>query len=562
MTQSSALRATLDSGIERARTTCTFCRMGCELEVIRQGWRIAGVEYPADAAVNRGRLCPRGSASALLLDHPMRLAYPLKDGKESTWSEFYAEVGARLRATPSNELAITYDRNLTREELELIYGLANRLGTGNVASAYLESEACFDLRLDAKAKATTPVTLQDVIQADTILIVGDAFAKMPVLAKPVLDARYQSRDRRLYCIDCVKATTAGFAHKFIRTEPGFEPLVSLALAGLVGPKLAGFDCEQVAAKCGANPDDLREIAEGFGKAKRGIVIGAITLGRTMDPKFFSTALQLLVSRMKGNKKLLIAAEAAVPPGPRRFSEILAAIESGEVKTLLNFGDVFPWDYPGLAERLGKLDLLVTTATMKPANATPGWVLPVAMNLEKAGTVTTAWGQVGLSPVLAPASGTRLVSDIITGLLDEQIAGESVPESPDWLKVPVKSVTDQGRAMLKRPESETDPEFRFVLLAEHPAYDFRGVFAQVFHPLLLTRGDAGQLGIEDGDRVKLETKAGVKLELNAAISDRITDGTLLVNSGRPETRALFPREVDKLTGIVTIPPVKAKLWRSE
>jgi anaerobic selenocysteine-containing dehydrogenase len=444
----------------------------------------------------------------------------------------------------------------------LIYGLANRLGTGNVASAYLESEACFDLRLDAKAKATTPVTLQDVIQADTILIVGDAFAKMPVLAKPVLDARYQSRDRRLYCIDCIKATTAGFAHKFIRTEPGFEPLVSLALAGLVGPKLAGFDCEQVAAKCGANPDDLREIAEGFGKAKKGIVIGAITSGRTMDPKFFSMALQLLVSRMKGNKKLLIAAEAAVPPGPRRFSEILSAIESGEVKTLLNFGDAFPWDYPGLAERLGKLDLLVTAATMKPANATLGWVLPVAMNLEKAGTVTTAWGQVGLSPALAPASGTRLVSDIITGLLDEQIAGESVPESPDWLKVPVKSVTDQGRAMLKRPESETDPEFRFVLLAEHPAYDFRSVFAQVVHPLLLTRGDAGQLGVEDGDRVKLETKAGVKLELNAAISDRITDGTLLVNSGRPETRVLFPHEVDKLTGIVTIPPVKAKLWRSE
>jgi anaerobic selenocysteine-containing dehydrogenase len=562
MTQSSALRATLDSGIERARTTCTFCRMGCELEVIRQGWRIAGVEYPADAAVNQGRLCPRGSASAMLLDHPMRLAYPLKDGKESSWSEFLAEVGARLRTTPSNELAIAYDRNLTREELELVYGLANRLGTENVASAYLESEACFDLRLDAKAKATTPVTLQDVIQADTILIVGDAFAKMPVLAKPVLDARYQSRDRRLYCIDCVKTTTAGFAHRFIRTEPGFEPLVLLALAGLVGPKLAGFDCEQVAAKCGANPDDLREIAEHFGKAKKGIVIGAITSGRTMDPKLFSMALQLLVNRMKGNKKLLIAAEAAVPPGPCRLSEILAAVEGGEVKTLLNFGDVFPWDYAGLAERLRKLDLLVTTATMRPAGTVPGWVLPVAMNLEKAGSVTTAWGHAALNPALAPASGTRLVSDIIFGLLGDTVAGEAIPESPAWLKGPVKSVTDQGRAMLKRRENEVDPEFRFVLLAEHPAYDFRGVFSQAIHPLLLTRGDAGQLGVEHGDRVKLETKAGVKLELNAAISDRITDGALLVNSGWPATRALFAHEVDKLTGIVTIPPVKVKLWRSE
>lgn len=455
----------------------------------------------------------------------------------------------------------------------MVYGLANRLGTGNVASAYLESEACFDLRLDAKAKATPPVTLQDVLQADTILIAGDAFAKMPVLAKPVLDARYQARDHRLYYVDCVKTTTAGFAHKFIRTRPGFEPLVLLALAGLVGPKLGGFDCETVAAQCGVSPDDLREIADGFGKAKKGVVIGAITSGRTMDPKFFSLALQLLVNRMKGNKKLLIAAEAAVPPGPRRFSEILAAIESGEVKTLLNFGDVFPWEYPGLVERLGKLDLLVTTATMRPAGVTPGWVLPVAMNLEKAGSVNTVWGQVSLCPVLTPASGTRLVSDIVTGLLDGAVVGESVPEFPDRLNVPVKSVTDQGRAMLKsgargqgsgipEPQPQTPDPYPFVLLAEHPAYDFRGIFSQVVHPVLMTRNDAGQLGVEDGDRVKLETGVGAKLELTAAISDRIADGNLLVNSGRPETRALFPREVDKLTGIATIPPVRAKLWRSE
>ena len=149
--------------------SCTFCRMGCELDVIRQGWRIAGVEYPADAAVNQGRLCPRGSASALLLDHPQRLAYPLRDGKERTWSEFFSEVRSRLRDLPSNELAVTYDRNLTHEELGLVYGLANRLGTGNVASSYLESEACFALKLDAKVKTEAPATLADVLQADTIL---------------------------------------------------------------------------------------------------------------------------------------------------------------------------------------------------------------------------------------------------------------------------------------------------------------------------------------------------------------------------------------------------------
>ena len=128
-----------------------------------------------------------------------------------------------------------------------------------------------------------------------------------------------------------RLSVAGFSQVASASSRASEPLALLALAGLVDSRLKGFDCELVAAACGVNRDDLREIAEGFGKAKKGVVIGAIGSGRTDGPGLFSLALQLLVSRMKGSKKLLIAAEAAVPPGPRRFSEILAAIESGEVK---------------------------------------------------------------------------------------------------------------------------------------------------------------------------------------------------------------------------------------
>jgi anaerobic selenocysteine-containing dehydrogenase len=569
MSMPAALRASLNSAPEKGRSVCTFCRMGCELEVIRQGWRVAGVEYPADAPVNQGRLCPRGSASALLLDHPRRLAYPLRDGKERTWPEFFSEVGPRLRNLPSNELAITYDGNLTREELGVVYGFANRLGTENVASAYLESEACFALKLDVKDGSGALATLADVQQADTILVVGDAFAKMPVLAKPVLDARYAGRERRLYCIDSVKTVAAGFSHRAPRVKPGTESLALLALAGLVDSRLKGFDCESAAAACGISPADLREIAAGFGKPKRGVVIAAIHSGRTADPALFSLALQLLVSRMKGNKRLLMAAEAAVPPGPRRFSEILGAIESREVKTLVNFGGSLPWDDPGISEPLKKLDLLVAMATMKPEHSTPGWVLPVPMNLEKAGTVDTVWGTERLQPAVSPASGVRAVPEIVDGLLDERVEPDDVPELPDVLRIATKTVTDLGRAMLKsgvRSQGAGVPEPQdshpFLLQAEQPAYDFRGIFSQVAHPVLMARADAQRLGVVNGDRVMLGTRAGTKLELAVACSDRAADGTLLVNAARPEVWALFVSEVDKLAGIVTIPPVRARVWRSE
>jgi hypothetical protein len=537
--------------------------MGCELEIIRQGWRIAGVEYPADSVVNQGRLCPRGSASAQLIDDARRLTCPLKDGRESSWPAFFAEVGPRLHNCPSTELGITYDRNLTLEELEQVVGMANQLGTENVASACLDSESCLDLRLDARTRAVAPVSLSDIARADTILIVGDVFAKMPVLAKAVLDARYESRDRRLYCVDCMKTTTAGFAHKFIWTRPGLEPLVLLGLAGLIDSRLAGFECDLVAAKCGVEPGDLREIAAAFDKPKKGLVLGTVTSGRTVDPKLLSLALQLLVSRMKGNKKLLLAGETAVPSGPRGIGDVFAGIESGEIRTLVNLGEGFPEEYPGWTNRLGRLDLLVTTATVRPREALRGWVLPVPMNLEKSGTVNTVWGAARLNAGAAPVSGSRTVPEIIDGLLSVPVSGEAMPSSPARLRVPSKLVTDQGRALLQaRDGGSGSPNYPFMLLAERPAYGFRGVFENPAPVLLMARDDAEELGFTDTDRIRVETAAGGKVELGLALTDRLKPGTVLVNDNPANARALFPAGIDRLTGAVAIPPVRARLWRSE
>jgi anaerobic selenocysteine-containing dehydrogenase len=570
----------------RVRTTCTFCRFGCELEIVRQGRRIVGVEYPEDSAINGGRLCARGSASALLLDHPMRLCYPLKDGKERTWEEFFAEVGPAFRDCPSNELAITYDRNLTQEELELVFGLANALGTDNIASSWLEAEALFQLRLDTKPKVRArpwEVTREDIARADTILLVGDVFGVMPVMAQPILAARYADRNRRLFYLDSVKTRAAGFAHRFLWVRPGTEAIAALGLAAQLDPRLSGFDPSSVAACCGINPEVLSEVAAGFDKSRRGVIVAALQSGRVMNPDLLAGALQVLVARMKGNKKLLPVGEFETVPGKRSFGEILADVQNGSVKVMVNFGERFPFEYPMLEETLRKLELFVATAWLRPPDigpraALPGWTLPVPLDLEKEGTVRTLWGNATLSATADPASGSKTIAEIVSGLIGQVPMREELPITPPAPAIPTKLITDRARQILKAGAAPAEGEdYPFVLLAEKPAYGFRGIFrAEATRREATrreaTRRDAGFVAMSPEDLrarelpdhglVRLETMSGKKAVLRTRRSEQVARGTLLVDVNDRVAWTLFDLEIDKGNGMAIIPPTRVKLWRNE
>jgi hypothetical protein len=280
--------------------------------------------------------------------------------------------------------------------------------------------------------------------------------------------------------------------------------------------------------------------------------------------------------MKGDKTLLAASETSVPQGMRGFGDILSAVEQRQIRVLLNFGETFPFESPGLNGRFGNLEFQVLTATQRPTKPESGWVLPVPMNLEKSGTVSTIWGTASLNPVQPAASGTKTIPEIIAGIAGMPVSGEPVPDNLPRLRVPTKAVTDQGRAMLRNadcelrtaefrnPQSEirNDDEYPFTILAEKPAYDFRGVFCPGLRPLLVAPADAAELGIEDDTSVRIETESGKKASLPARISDRVSSKTLLVNGNCADARALWGMTIDKATGMVTIPPVRGKLWRSE
>lgn len=76
--------------VTRTRTTCPYCGVGCQMDLLVKDGKVVGVE-PADGEANPGILCVKGKFAYRFIGHPDRLKTPLirKDGvlEPATWDE-------------------------------------------------------------------------------------------------------------------------------------------------------------------------------------------------------------------------------------------------------------------------------------------------------------------------------------------------------------------------------------------------------------------------------------------------------------------------------------------
>ncbi|MBT8337699.1 MAG: (2Fe-2S)-binding protein [Gemmatimonadetes bacterium] len=62
---------------EKTRTICTYCGVGCSVDVLTRGDRIVGVHPAMDGPANEGALCVKGQFAFDFVHHPDRLTAPL-----------------------------------------------------------------------------------------------------------------------------------------------------------------------------------------------------------------------------------------------------------------------------------------------------------------------------------------------------------------------------------------------------------------------------------------------------------------------------------------------------
>jgi len=94
--QSKAIMAT-----KKVRTVCTYCGVGCNLEVAIKGREILSIQAPVDAEVNHAHTCLKGRYAFKFYNHRDRLRTPLirYNGHfvEATWDEAYDYIAKNLQ---------------------------------------------------------------------------------------------------------------------------------------------------------------------------------------------------------------------------------------------------------------------------------------------------------------------------------------------------------------------------------------------------------------------------------------------------------------------------------
>ena len=526
------------------RTTCPFCLNGCT-----SGVEFNGVEhkmhYFSDAEVNQGRLCPRGNSANIVIDHRDRLCRPLLDGRDTTWAEAEALVRLWLSEVKPEELGIVYSRGRAADEVRRLHGLAQELGTPNLACGHIEPENAFNHKLEGLADAT----LADIESAKAMLLVGDVFSTSPVASWRMVEARYADRKNRLVVMDSMRTRQAGFAHVFIQVRPGTEPFALVALAALIDAKMVpGVDIDRFADLAGVSRGQLETAAAMLGSKVPGFVGSAMHTARVYHPVLHSLASQL-VARAAA-KSFTGFRETELPFGPMRFSDLRKAMGEGKLRMLFWTGGLFPFSYGELLPETAKVERLVATSIFTPAPSVRGLVLPMTAELERASVGKSYWGRIERSPLATPLDGTRAF-DRVLDLFGR--AGEVV-------EAPVKhaAVADVVK-MAASAADLTHSGAEWLLVGEKKAIGLRG-FHDPEELVSVSRADAIRLQVTDRSFLKVKSPTA-EVEFRVHVTDAVPVGVLAVGANVHRNRTLFPLTVDELTGEATVAPVAVSVEKT-
>ena len=211
------------------RTTCTYCGVGCQLEVAVINGEIKGIQAPEDAEVNLGHTCLKGRFAFQFYNHPDRLKEPLikKNGKFETvsWDEAYDFIAKKLK-----EIKVTYGADAiggisssraTNEENYLMQKFMRAvIKTNNIdgCARVCHAPTAFGMQQAFGTGAATN-SIQDLDETEAIFL----FGANPTEAHPVTGAKIKQlfmQGVTSIVVDPVKTTLAKLAKYHLQLRPG------------------------------------------------------------------------------------------------------------------------------------------------------------------------------------------------------------------------------------------------------------------------------------------------------------------------------------------------------
>ena len=224
---------------EVQRTTCTYCGVGCQLDVTLIDGKIRGIQAPTSAEVNEGHTCLKGRFAFQFYNHPDRLTDPMikRDGKFEvvTWEEAYDFMTEKLLEVKAKHgadaIGCISSSRATNEENYLMQKMTRvALNTNNIdgCARVCHAPTAYGMQQSFGTGAATN-SIKDLDETDCIFL----FGANPTEAHPVTGARIKQlfmKGVTSIVVDPVRTTLAKLATYHLQLRPG----TNVALLNMMG----------------------------------------------------------------------------------------------------------------------------------------------------------------------------------------------------------------------------------------------------------------------------------------------------------------------------------------
>ena len=323
--QSKAIEAT-----ETIRTICTYCGVGCNLDISTNNGEILSIQAPYDAEVNQGHTCLKGRYAFKFYDHPERLNSPMikRDGvfEKVSWDEVYDYLAGKLNGYKeeygADSIAGISSSRCTNEENYLMQKFMRAaVGTNNIdgCARVCHSPTALGMQRTFGTGAATN-SIDDLNDTSCILVIG----ANPTDAHPVTGAKLKQFAMKTGNISIVldprRTEIARYATHHIALRPGTNVAVlnmmmyyiikeGLADDNFIGNRTEGFedykkelfniDLNKLEKISGVDREEIRQAAIAYASAPNAMSFHG--LGVTEHSQGTFTVMQIAdLALMTGN----------------------------------------------------------------------------------------------------------------------------------------------------------------------------------------------------------------------------------------------------------------------